>query len=168
MDEHQCCPSDPVQQNRFFANNIVERAQPFVNLEGRSVCEKLLVAARAVLEASGGVNGEEGVWLLTAEAHLPALDENHDGALTIFQEALSLARTELDEGHFAIAVCAHNVGDTCLELGDPEKALPFLEEAHTLLKACIETNEEDHLDEYFASVLKEVEPRLTKARELTS
>ncbi|MBZ0186039.1 MAG: tetratricopeptide repeat protein [Candidatus Obscuribacterales bacterium] len=152
-----CCSSDPSQQNRRFAKTLVDQANRFLDQEGRPVAEALLNASRAMLFASGGVNGEEGVWLSTTEGHLPYLDESFREALWHFEEALRIACEDLDQEHFAVGVCYYNVADTNLKLGYVDEAMPEFEKARAIIARSLESETDKQMIAYLDSVLKEIE-----------
>lgn len=167
--EHEggcCCPSDPVAIDRNFANAIRGRSQGFLNKEGLAVARAMLAASRSILEFRGGVTGEDGVWLLTAEAHLPAIEEKHGDALPIFQQALTLAQAQLGDDHYATGVCSLNVGDTLLHIKLITDAVPYFERAKTVLNGAIDKLNEDteHLREFLTGARDEAERLLKQAR----
>jgi len=129
-----CCPTDPVEIDRNFADAIRGRAQAFLTKEGQPVAQALLSASRTMLAARGGVHGEKGVWLLVAEAHIPALDDKHAETLKIFEAALAMAEKDLGDEHMATGICLLNVADTLMQLNRAKDAKPLYDRAHKILK----------------------------------
>lgn len=159
-----CCPTDPVEIDRNFADAIRGRAQAFLSKEDLPVARSLLLASRTLLAARGGVFGEKGVWLLVAEAHLPALEGKQDEALGVFQAALALSEKELGAEHLATGVCLLNVADTMMELSRPKEAKPLYERAHRILKKVAADLEET--DQYLSKFAGDASDLALKGSEL--
>ncbi|MCA9802774.1 MAG: tetratricopeptide repeat protein [Cyanobacteria bacterium HKST-UBA02] len=149
-----CCSAEAT--NRRFADSLRQKAQEFLNAEGRPVAEALLTAARAMLVANGGITGEAGVYLLIAEAHLPLLDDDQRTVLWHFEEALRIAEESLPANHMALGICLSNTGETNLKLGDAEQAAADYQRAFPIIEKALEEAEEDHMQSYLARVLAEI------------
>jgi len=160
MTEHthsnDSCGCSAEAANRRFADGLRQKAQEFLDSEGRPVAEALLAAARAMLVANGGITGESGVYLLIAEAHLPLMDDDQRSVLWHFEEALRLAEESLPAGHMALGICLSNTAETNLKLGDVEQAVTDYRRAFPIIEKALEDAEEDHMQSYLARVLAEI------------
>lgn len=148
-----CAPRDPMQRERQFADAMRREAQGYLNPEQLPLARAMLNASRTVLAARGGVNGEIGVWLLVAEAHLPEIEGNSAQALIEHQAALDLSEKDLGGEHLATGVCLLNVAETLVNLGRPADAKPLYERANEILTKCAEGYKET--DEYMCNFASE-------------
>lgn len=162
-----CCSLSPQERDRNLANAIRGRADGFLGSSQLAEASKLLVAARTLLEASGGIENEPGVWLLTSEANLLALTEEPARALTAFHSALALAEKVLGEEHEGTAVCVCNVAESNLKCGKAAAAKPLIQRAIAILTSGKELSP-GYTAEYVQAVLaqaRELEADIQKAVE---
>lgn len=157
MDDQSCqCTSDE-SKRRQFAYSMIHQSHDHLRQDRLPLARKLLAAAREMLQAFGGVKGEEGVWLLTAEAHVPLKKEDHDSALALFKQALELSQLDLGDQHFATGVCHVNIAETLLNLGQLVEAEDHNSAAMDILADALQENKDDMLAEYLADTIKEAE-----------
>lgn len=147
------CSGNPIDHERQFANTMRHQAQGYLNSEQLPLARAMLNAARTVLSARGGVNGEIGVWLLVAEAHLPEVEGNSAQALVEHQAALDLSEKELGGDHLATGVCLLNTAEALARLDRASDAKPLYERAHAILTKCAGDIKET--DEYMCNFANE-------------
>lgn len=155
-------------RSRKLAYSIIQESYEHLRANRLALSRKLLSAARALLEEYGGVSGEEGVWLLTAEAHIPVTKEEHENALEIFKQALELAQSELGTDHYATGVCHTNMAETLLNLGELVESEDHYSAALDTLVDALDGNTDEMLAEYLASTISETEAGFEKLRQTDS
>jgi len=117
VEAGSCLRSAPEERMKREARRLCKWAAELAKDERYVQAEKILAAARGLLEAADALVTDTSVWLLTVQAHVQKFQGKRENARELFEKAKWLAEIVFEETSPGYAIASCNLARVYAEYG---------------------------------------------------